>query len=572
MISLFRTTTTQKCFAVVLLVIFSFGVISSAYPHPAYAQSTEEETTYYDGPSFDELFEKYAEQCATAAAIDLVLGAVLSVIPTSVPTAPWPTIIKESIKDCLVSATKFALLELITGQAVGWAQRGYGGNPSFVQNISQYLLSIADSVAGSYIERTTAGQFLCSPFRAEIQLALTRYYQAQSGRAFPYGQSSCTLTGIASNVDAFLAGDFYSGGWESWIELSTNSYLTPYGAYLESAAALEKEVEEATTEAEKKLEFGSGFLSKETQNCYETQETLEDGTVVTFQECDPPQVVTPGETVKSSLEKAFGVKLDAIVAADELNEIISLVAVYLLTDVLTQDEGLTGYNYTEEFEEPLVDVEDPNTYPGGGGGQCTPTDPEPGTLGSSITYTPSAINDFFAGNIPLPSGKRWGDYRRVAITFDLTVGAWNGPGEQYNVVWLNRGGNDWGGGANRVIEVAAVHTTGTNLRAVTQVDSCTIDSSNRKSQRIALQPGETYAFTIDYEPGANRARLTVHRGNNQILSMNLDPTVDFLSSTNSENQTGYYLQLGAEGSVQGNEGNTDGWRWSDITVEFEPGN
>ncbi len=577
MIFLFQSRTLQKIAASLLLAVFCTGFFSAAYVPQAYAQ--EEEQTYYDGPSFDELFEKYAEQCAEAALIQFVISAVLGFALTQVPVTDWASAVKDMIEDCLVSATKNALLELVTGQAVGWSQKGYGGNPSFVQNITQYLTGIADQAAGTYIQNIGGG-FLCSPFRAQIQLALTQYYQGLSGRSGGYGGyggsglTSCTLSQMAGvDVDAFLGGDFYAGGWEAWIEMAANPYNTPYGAYLETVEELNKVVAEKADESKWKLDFANGFLSKEVQNCYTEDWVEEDGTVHEdyYSYCDPAQVITPGDTIKTSLEKSFGIKLDSIVAADEINEIISLVAVYLLTDILTKDEGLTGYDYETDFDDPLVDTGGIwGDDDGGGGGQCTPTNPTSGTPGSSITYTSATVNDYFGENLPLPAGKRWGDYRRIVISLDLTVGEWNGPGTQYNVLWLNRGSIDWAGGANRIIEVTAVQDSPDKVRAVTQLDSCVVDNSNQKSQNFGLQTGQTYTFEVDYEPAAGRAEVIVRQGGSQVVRINLSPTAEFISSTNSKGQTGYFLQLGAYGSAEGNEGNTDGWRWNNISVEFEP--
>ncbi len=584
-------TTVRKTLTTLLLSVVLGGVFLMVSPTPLYAQTAETQDPYYDGPSFDELFEKYAERCAKEVLIELIISAIASMASGSVPTNDWATNMKEAIGDCFVSATKNALLELITGQAVGWAQKGYGGNPGWVSNIGQFLANVADQAAGAYIDQTTAGDFLCSPFRLDIQLALTQYHRASSGRGFGVGQqSSCTLSGITDNIQGFLDGDFYAGGWDAWIEMSANPYNTPYGSYLALSGGLEQAVKAKKSEAGTKLGFASGYLSKEVQQCYGydasgNRTPIDDSEIgggeYESYECDEPQTVTPGATIKANLERTFGAKLDSIIEADEINEIIDLVAAYLLTEALTDEGGLSGYDYAAQFDQPLLDDTWGDTIDdlpqGGGGGQCTPTSPTPGRSGSPITHTPNPVTTVLGANIPLPSGKQWGAYESVTATFDVTIGDWGNEGDQYNIFWLNRGGEAWGGGANRVIELTAVRrgNNNVNLRATTQVDSC---DKGQKSAEIPLQTGQTYSFTVDYEPNEGRVTITVHQANgNQIFRTVLvppgvqeNPPITFLSSTNADNQTGYYLQLGAAGSVQGNEGRTEGWRWSKINIWFNP--
>lgn len=593
MTSLFQTRTLQKIAASLLLVVFCTGLFTATHIQPVYAQDGTEddsEGSYYDGPSFDELFEKYSKQCAEAALIQFVINAVLGFALTQVPVTDWASAVKDMIEDCLVSATKNALLELVTGQTVGWSQKGYGGNPSFVQNVTQYLTGIADQAAGTYIQNIGGG-FLCSPFRSQIQLALTQYYQGQSGRGGfgGYGGgggiTSCTLSQMAGvDVDAFLGGDFYAGGWEAWIEMSANPYNTPYGAYLQTVEELNRVVAEKANEATWKLDFGNGFLSKEVQNCYTENWVEEDGTVHKdyYSYCDPPQVITPGDTIKTSLEKTFGIKLDAIVAADEINEIISLVAVYLLSDILTKDEGLASYNYSAGFDEPLVVIDggvwgdDGSGGGGGGSGQCTPmsiTAGTPGTLGvipNTADFIASDANpkkEFTATDIP---GR---NYSRVRAEFDLTVGSYDGRAgaDQYNVFWLHRGPGlgsfIWG--ANDVAEVvhAKQRDGGYNIRLATSVNQCL---QHDQGFRSPLQEGGRYHVVVDYNPGANTMSVTFSGDGNGGTSQST--TVTVLQSHDQQGRGGFFFVVGSEYNFEGREGMTgDGWKWENIEVEFFPG-
>lgn len=198
-------------------------------------------------------FENGVIMCAATAVILMLLSYIAAAL--NVPTNDVPTNIKETILDCLFWAFKNAIIQEMTGSTVQWVQTGMNGNPAFVQNVSGYLKSVADREAGSYLQKVAP--FLCSPFRADIQLQLNLLYKGSSGRG-PMG--SCTITESVENVEDFLSGDFYAGGWEGWQSVFSNPQNNPYGAYFEARDALSVKISTSEGVAEKKLSFGNGFL------------------------------------------------------------------------------------------------------------------------------------------------------------------------------------------------------------------------------------------------------------------------------------------------------------------------
>ncbi len=506
-------------------------------------------------------FEDGVVMCAATAAILMVISYIAGGM--NVPTANIADTIKDTILDCLFWAFKNAIIQEMTGSTVQWIQTGMNGNPAFVQNVGAYLRSVADREAGRYIQKVAP--FLCTPFRADIQLQLDLLYKNSSGRG-PVGinGSSCTLSESVDNIDQFLEGDFYAGGWDGWQSMFSNPQNNPYGAYFEARNELSLRLKSASGEEEKKLSFGNGFLSKEIQNCYDTTETLEDGTVVTYKECDPPQVLTPGAQVKNSLEQAFEVNLDQIASADEFDEIFSLLAAWLISDILTQDGGLA------EYDPAKVDHELPP--PPAGGDLCIPVQIGAGRPGQPSgllvnepqAFTSTAENPTREIDIDIPPGQ---NYSRVTAEFDLTTAPQTAPdnASQLNLFWLHRGPNiaqsEWG--ANDVAEVV-LNTENGQVRFATSINSCEM---LERSERSPFRDNLTYHVVVDYNPGDRT--MSVKVDGSTLISQ--ATSVDVLQSGDQNGRGGFFIKLGNAENASADEGLTDGWTWANLRVTFEPG-
>ena len=525
-------------------------------------------------------FENGVVMCAATAAILMLIGFIAGGM--SVPTNPVPETIKETILDCLFWAFKNALIQEVTGSTVQWVQTGMNGNPAFVQNIGAYLRNVADRQVGSYIEN--AAPFLCSPFRADIQLQLNMLYKNSSGRG-PLGinGSSCTLSESVENVDAFLAGDFSAGGWDGWRSMFSNPQNNPYGAYFEARNELATKINSASGEASIKIDLGSGFLSKEVQDCYTPLPDDQAGPPTPYDEtqvgppppgtvCDPPRVVTPGAQIKTSLEQAFGVNLDQIATADEFDEIFSLLAAWLISDILTQDGGLAEYD-PDEIDHELP-PEPPGGWGGGdgGGGACTPPSGgagEPGRPNGQLVNEPQAFTSTADDpsreiTIDVPPGQ---NYSRVTAEFDLTTAPQTDPdyASQLNLFWLHRGPDEghyeWA--ANNIV-VVALNAENGKVRLETSVNSC---EHNEHGSRSPFRDNLTYHVVIDYNPGARTMSLKVD--GTTVVSQ--ATTVDVLQSGDQRGRGGFFIKLGGAESIPGDEALTDGWTWKNLEVNFESG-
>lgn len=227
------------------------------------------------------------------------------------------------------SVAKLAVQE-ITRSTVNWINNGFEGNPGFLENPGQFFKDLADDVLGDFIEGTEFG-FLCSPFQIQIKLALIKKHY---GSRIP----SCSLSDILNNVQNFE--DFVSisdvsstqniGGWSDWYNL-TQPAGNPYGAYAAAEAELGLRISTSRGTIQKDLDLGGGLLS--------------------FRDCSgvtdkgPKNIncpiKTPGSVIENQLNNVLATPLEGLIAADEINEVISALLGQLLSQVFGGD-GLSG--------------------------------------------------------------------------------------------------------------------------------------------------------------------------------------------------------------------------------------
>ena len=225
------------------------------------------------------------------------------------------------------------IIAKMTGSLVTWINTGFKGKPAFIKDLGGFLLEAADEAAGDYIDKLGGiGSFICSPFKLDIQIALSLQYQA-SRENKPY--EGCTLSGIKSNLKDFVEGNFEDGGWEDWFEITSKpEKYTPYGQLLKAQAGLHASLINAEGKELTMANWGQGFLSGKTCQAV----TGPDGSAAP----DKCTVTKPGTTIANSLNKALGVGQDELVTADEINEILAALIGQLANKAITGAAGLLG--------------------------------------------------------------------------------------------------------------------------------------------------------------------------------------------------------------------------------------
>ncbi len=238
---------------------------------------------------------------------------------------------KEYVLDPTFKCIAQVILRQMTSDIVAWINGGFKGNPAFVSNPGQFLTSIADRTAEDFL-RGTALEFLCSPFKIQVRLALALNYNSLSA------PPQCTWSKVFGNVSQaadqslkdFTGGNFAKGGLPGWFELTQNSSNNQVGSYLDASAKLDLQIGGKKSIELGKLNWGNGFLSYCT-------DSNPDGS------CKKGgQIATPGKVIESQLESALSTDLDGLNLADEFDEVLMALMNQLLTKIFAPGGGGSG--------------------------------------------------------------------------------------------------------------------------------------------------------------------------------------------------------------------------------------
>ncbi|HEY4515957.1 MAG TPA: hypothetical protein VJH67_02090 [Candidatus Paceibacterota bacterium] len=212
------------------------------------------------------------------------------------------------------------IIERVAASTVNWINSGFQGSPAFVTNPEAYFKKIGDQVAGQLIFNHPDTRFMCAPFKARVQIALSQAYLN------PFGNFQCSLSRVVRNFDNFM-NDFSDGGWEGFIELTQNSQNNPLGSFNQRMNQINLSVGNSLGQANKELDWGKGFLSFRKPctklNEFESREFLTDEQYDALPCLDSPPIETPGSVVESQLNQTLQIGNSRLQVADEINEIIS---------------------------------------------------------------------------------------------------------------------------------------------------------------------------------------------------------------------------------------------------------
>ena len=256
--------------------------------------------------------------------------------------------IAQEIKDKVLDPIAYHIAKTFISQmlrsTVIWINSGFKGSPAFIQDLDKFLLDTADLAAGEYIKSLgEVGSIICKPFRINIQLALKlKYQKAREGKRV----DECRLSGIVDNIENFIDGTVSRDKfWAQWIEVTSKpGTYTPYGQMLEAETAMNIYINGKRTTILKETDWGQGFLSKKVCEPVAVANAAA-GSPASAPAAAPKEVckiVTPGETIAASLNKALGASTDSLVAADEINEVIGALIGQIANQALTGAAGLLG--------------------------------------------------------------------------------------------------------------------------------------------------------------------------------------------------------------------------------------
>ncbi|MEN9649168.1 MAG: hypothetical protein RL094_135 [Candidatus Parcubacteria bacterium] len=222
---------------------------------------------------------------------------------------------------CLINA----VIEYIANATIAWANSGFNGNPSFVDNPEQFFTDLADQEAASFIQGVVKGATsgavdVCSPFKVQIAINLSKSYGNQGKR------NTCSIDKIVNNYDNFVNGNFSEGGWGGWLALTQNDSNNRYGSYIENNQLMYAKIAKQNNTATLELGWNKGFLS--------------------FQKCEDKadksscKTTTPGTLIQSSLEKTLNIPKDRLVLAQKFDQVVTAIINNLIKVAL--NEVLSG--------------------------------------------------------------------------------------------------------------------------------------------------------------------------------------------------------------------------------------
>lgn len=248
--------------------------------------------------------------------------------------------LKDACLDGIAKMVAQIIIRQVSASIVNWINGGFEGGPGFVTDPKAFFMDIGNEVSGEFI-RGAGLDFLCSPFRMQIKLALAAKRSSKSNFA---NRSQCTLTGIldnAENFNAFVGGDFSVGGWGGWFSMTQNPQNNFRDALVMAEAEMELRIGSEKNTQSVKLNWGKGFLSWDKCVEYEEQDSS-GGSEGPKPKCLKKKIATPGSVIQEQLNQVLPSELRGLEVADEINEIIGALVGQLINKVMTGVGGLAG--------------------------------------------------------------------------------------------------------------------------------------------------------------------------------------------------------------------------------------
>jgi len=239
--------------------------------------------------------------------------------------------LKENVLDGIGWTIAKTVLSSMVRSLINWVNSGFQGSPAFITDLRQHLIGVLDEAAGEFIRSLGGiGEFVCSPFRLDVQAALAiNYAQARSGMPSGPDQNLCRLSDIGSNIENFF--NSTSNSWDDWLQVTSNPQNTPLGAYFAAEASLNARLINEAGQEIQVANWGSGILSLKACEAIEGRSGGENCTIT-----------TPGRVISESLTFMTSSGPRTLIEADEINELVGALLNQLILQVVQGINGLLG--------------------------------------------------------------------------------------------------------------------------------------------------------------------------------------------------------------------------------------
>ncbi|MBX4195797.1 PKD domain-containing protein [Candidatus Parcubacteria bacterium] len=280
-----------------------------------------------------------------------------------------PTIVKYILESLGKTMAKKMVDDMVQS-TIRWANTGFDGNPAFVTDPDKYFGNLANGIVGDAIAGSELG-FLCSPFQAQIKIALREAYVKQY-------VPRCTLNQIGVNLDNFYE-SFDEGGWNAWFHVTQENGNNPYGSYLGAINDIDRKLASAIGVKKDELQNNNGFLSyreclvREASVPKEDWKQFQDGYLSKAEftakypnfgfraapgECiEQGPVKTPGSVIQAQLNSSLGAGLSGLINANDINSLVSAFANGLLQRYVFGPKGLFGDNSSTVSKNEVIDID-----------------------------------------------------------------------------------------------------------------------------------------------------------------------------------------------------------------------
>lgn len=255
--------------------------------------------------------------------------------------------IKEYIGDGLAYAVAQAIIHQMVADTVSWINSGFDGNPAYLTNFDSFLTNTEDRVMSSYINNPNSPlRFVCNSFRSDVKKVLVQNF-AQNNTYKP----SCTVESVGKNAKSLIDGLDNKWDWNTWDKLTLSQNNNAYGSYFIASRDLNSRINSKISQEKTQLNWGQGF--KPFQQCddveYNNPDYGIDGDnrkVIKEKHCEN---VTPGTVISHSLNKSLGAGQDALIQADEIDELVGALLGQLVESVF--NKGLKNYDKSSLLKE-----------------------------------------------------------------------------------------------------------------------------------------------------------------------------------------------------------------------------
>lgn len=248
---------------------------------------------------------------------------------------------QECLNGIAYAAAK-TLLQQVSSKTLTWVNKGLGGNPTYVQDITSQLQTVRDEKLQSYLDDAQDSN---SIFGNALRSTIT---QQTTGVSDGY-LNKVMNTPEAKEYEAFQK-DFSSGGWGALLNMNNN----PIGATFNSAERLQKDIDKNQEALTNEVQRNNGFLDMRTCVEYESANqphswddadpdpttTTNTNPTGTAPKCLRYKTVTPGSVISSQVENILGSSTRQLELADSINEILGAVFDQILNGLM--QDGLNS--------------------------------------------------------------------------------------------------------------------------------------------------------------------------------------------------------------------------------------